>query len=68
MKKITPLPKPGAKVQALVKDDHYLLNDGTHAGHDESNPDNSEEVSGLALALAERLKEFGIQVLVSHAG
>jgi len=66
MKIITPLPQPGAKIQALIKDGHYVLNDATHAGHDESNPDNPEEVSGLALALAERLKEFGIAVQVQR--
>lgn len=66
--KITALPAPGTKVSALVEDGHYILNDGTHTGHDESNPDDPNEVSGLAVALAERLKEFGIGVEVNGVG
>lgn len=64
--KITALPAPGTKVSALVEDGKYILNDGTHIGHDESNPDDPEEISGLAVALAEQLKQFGIGVEISN--
>lgn len=65
---VTALPKQGTKIKASIHGDHFLLDDGTHIGHDESNPDNPNEVSGLAVALAEKLKEFGITVQVQTVG
>lgn len=66
--KITALPAPGTKITALVEQGKYLLNDGTHTGHDESNPDDPEEISGLAVALAVKLREFGIETEITSRG
>ena len=64
--KITALPQPGTKVVALVEEGRFILNDGTHEGHGPENPDDPEEMSGLAVALAEKLKEFGLEVEVKR--
>lgn len=63
--KITALPAPGTKITALVEGDKFILNDGTHTGHDELHPDDPEEISGLAVALAVRLREFGIETQIT---
>lgn len=64
--KITALPPKGTKVFASIEADHFILNDSTHTGHDESNLDDPNEVSGLAVALGiVLLKEFGIAVAIN---
>jgi hypothetical protein len=51
----------------VVTKNGLIINDGTHGLHDEDNPDDGE-LSQFAVALAAKLKEFGISSQVRRLG